>query len=143
MSMIVSSLIFVALLAVAIAHFLWSIGRTWPIRDEALLAKTVVGVPGITRMPPKIATFGVAIATLTAAIVALALADDVSGGPWLSALGVALALVFFARGVIGYTAWFARLTPEEPFRTLDRRNYSPLCLLLGAGFATLAIMRFL
>ena len=143
MSMIVSSLIFVALLAVAIAHFIWSLGRTWPLRDEALLAKTVAGFAEGTRMPPKIASFAVAVATLAAGILGLALADHNSGGVWLSVLGVLVGVVFLARGLIGYTAWFARLTPQEPFRTLDRRNYSPLCLALGAGFITLVVLRLL
>lgn len=141
MSMLVSSLVFVALLAVAIAHFIWSIGRTWPLRDPVLLAKTVVGTAGVTSMPPKLASLAVAVATLAAGIIALALADHTAGGPWLTAFGALLALIFLARGAIGYTpAWRARFS-EEPFATLDRRNYSPLCLLLGAGFLTLVIMR--
>jgi hypothetical protein len=139
--MLVSSLIFVALLAVAIAHFMWSIGRTWPLRDEVLLAKAVVGAPGVISMPPRLASFAVAVAVFAAGLIALSLADDTAGGPWLTAAGVLLGLIFLARGIVGYTPWFARLTPEEPFRTLDRRNYSPLCLLLGAGFLTLVIMR--
>ena len=54
-----------------------------------------------------------------------------------------LALVFLARGVLGYTAgWRARF-PTEPFATLDRKNYSPLCLVLGAGFLILVVMRLL
>jgi len=142
MSMLIAALIFVALLAVAIAHFIWSIGATWPIRDEVLLAKAVVGLPGITRMPPRIMSFAVAAATLAAGVIALSLADDTAGGFGLSALGVLIALVFLGRGAIGYTAgWRARF-PEEPFATLDRKNYSPLCLALGAGFLILVAMRF-
>ena len=49
MNMVVGSLTFVPLLMVAFAHLLWSLGRTWPIRNETLLAQTVVGAPGITR----------------------------------------------------------------------------------------------
>lgn len=141
MSMLVASLIFVALLAVAIAHFIWSIGGTWPIRNEALLAKTVVGLPGITKMPPKIASFAVAAAVLAAGIVALSLADDMAGGGWLTAVGVLLGLLFLGRGTLGYTAgWRARFS-EEPFATLDRKNYSPLCLAIGAGFLILVVVR--
>jgi len=143
MSMAVSSIVFVALLAVAIAHFIWSVGGTWPIRNAELLAKTVVGRPGITRMPPRIASFAVAAAALAAGVVALSLADHTAGGAWLSAIGVLLGLLFIARGVLGYTAgWRARF-PEEPFATLDRRNYSPLSLALGAGFLILVVMRLL
>ncbi|MDP1729752.1 MAG: DUF3995 domain-containing protein [Devosia sp.] len=141
MSMLVAAVVFVPLLAVAIAHFVWSVGGTWPIRDEALLARTVVGLPGITRMPPRIMSFGVALATLAAGVAALALADDSGGGAWLTIIGALLAMVFLGRGAIGFTAaWRARF-PEEPFATLDRKNYSPLCLAIGAGFLILVVLR--
>ncbi|MHB1110784.1 MAG: DUF3995 domain-containing protein [Devosia sp.] len=143
MSMLVASVIFVALLAVAIAHLVWSIGGTWPIRDEALLAKTVVGLPGITRMPPKFMSLAVAAATLAAGVGALSLADDTAGGGWLTAIGALLGLAFLGRGIIGYTAgWRARF-PEEPFATLDRNNYSPMSLAIGAGFLALVGMRLI
>ncbi len=143
MSMLVAALAFVPLLAIAIAHFIWSLGGTWPIRDEALLAKTVTGFPDRTRMPPRLASFGVAVAVLAAGIIALSLADRSAGGLWLSALGVLVGLVFLARGFAGYTAWFAKFTPEQPFRSLDRKIYSPLCLALGAGFLVLVLLRLI
>jgi hypothetical protein len=143
MSMVVSSLTFVPLLMVAFAHFLWSLGRTWPIRNEVLLAQSVVGTPGVTQMPSKLLTLAVSLVLLAAGIVALALADHTSGGWWLTALGILLALVFIGRGVLGYTeAWRDRF-PTEPFATLDRRNYSPLCFWIGAGFLILVVMRLL
>jgi hypothetical protein len=141
MSMLVAAVVFVPLLAIAIAHFIWSVGGTWPIRDEALLAKTVVGRPGITRMPPRIMSFAGALGTLAAGVAALSLADDAAGGLWLTIAGALLAAVFLGRGAIGYTAgWRARF-PEEPFATLDRKNYSPLCLVIGAGFLILVVLR--
>ncbi len=143
MNMVVGSLTFVPLLMVAYAHLLWSIGRTWPIRNETLLAQTVVGTPGITHMPNRLVTFVVSMLILAAGIVALALADHSSGGWWLTLLGAVLAAVFIGRGVLGYTAgWRARF-PTEPFATLDRKNYSPLCLWIGAGFLILVVMRLL
>jgi hypothetical protein len=143
MNMLVSSLTFVPLLVVALAHFLWSFGNTWPIRDETLLAQTVIGTPGVTRMPNRLRTFGVSLLALAAGIVALALADHSSGGLWLTLAGALLAIVFIARGVVGYTpGWRARF-PTEPFATLDRRNYSPLCLWIGAGFLILVAMRLI
>ena len=33
--------------------------------------------------------------------------------------------------------------PVEPFRTLDRKTYSPLCLALGVGFIVLVVMRLI
>lgn len=143
MNMVVGSLTFVPLLMVAYAHLLWSIGRTWPIRNETLLAQTVVGTPGITHMPNRLVTFVVSMLILAAGIAALALADHTSGGWWLTLLGALLAAVFVGRGVLGYTpGWRARF-PTEPFATLDRKNYSPLCFWIGAGFLILVVMRLL
>ncbi|MBL8597933.1 MAG: DUF3995 domain-containing protein [Devosia sp.] len=143
MNMVVGSLTFVPLLMVAFAHLLWSLGRTWPIRNETLLAQTVVGAPGITRMPNRLLTFVVSLLILAAGIVALALADHTSGGWWLTLLGLLLAAVFIGRGALSYTrGWRARF-PTEPFATLDRKNYAPLCFWIGAGFLILVVMRLL
>ena len=143
MSMLIAAFMFIALLAVSTAHFLWSIGKTWPIRGEKLLAQTVVGFKDIERMPPRLASLAVSFATLAAGIIALALADHDGGGLLLSLVGLPLAAVFLARGIIGYTPWWARMTPEPNFRLNDTRVYSPLCLFLGAGFLALVILRLL
>jgi hypothetical protein len=143
MSMLIAAFMFIILLAVSTAHFLWSIGRTWPIRNEKLLAQTVVGFEGIERMPPRLASFAVAVVTLVAGIIALALADHESGGLALSLVGLPLAAVFLARGIVGYTAWWAAKTPEPNFRLNDTRVYSPLCLFQGLGFVALVILRLI
>jgi hypothetical protein len=141
MNMLISSLMFIALFAIALAHLAWSLGRTWPIRDEKLLAQTVVGFRDIERMPPRFLSFALALASLAAGIFALALADHDSGGPAMSAAAILVSLVFLARGIVGYTPWWRALTPEPNFRLNDTRVYSPLCLLLGLGFIVLALMR--
>jgi len=143
MSIPLASLMFVLLLAVSVAHLLWSMGQTWPIRDEKLLAQTVIGFRDVERMPPRLTSFAVALATLAAGVLALSLADHDSGGPLLTLVGVLLAAIFLARGIIGYTAWWADKTPQANFRLNDRRVYSPLCLLLGTGYVVLVIMRLL
>ena len=91
MSMFVAALIFVVLLAVAIAHLMWAVGSPWPIRDPALLARTVIGRPGITRVP-RLGALAVAILVLAAGVLALSLADHDAGGWWLTLIGVALHL---------------------------------------------------
>ena len=142
-STIVSVLTFLPLMVVALAHFFWALGTTWPIRSEQLLAQTVVGRAGITRMPNKFLTLLVALALFAVAIVAMGLADHDDGGLFRTILGAILAVVFIARGVLGYSAgWRARF-PTEPFASLDRKNYSPLCLWIGAGFLILVLMRLL
>lgn len=142
MSMLVAALIFVVLLAVAIAHLLWSIGSRWPIRDPELLARTVIGRPGVTRVP-RLASLLTAILVLAAGVFALALADHTAGGWWLTVGGIVIAAIFFGRGAIGYTAGWRASHAVEPFATLDRKNYSPLCLALGVGFLLLVIMRLI
>jgi hypothetical protein len=143
MSMVVASLVFVILLAVSMAHLAWSFGLTYPIRDEKLLAQTVVGRPGIERMPPRWASFGIAVLTFAAGILTLSLADKTSGGLPLSLAALPAAAIFLARGAVGYTQWWASMTPEPNFRVNDRRVYSPLCLAIGAGFLLLFIMRLI
>lgn len=143
MRMGIAALVFIPLLAVAIAYMLWSLGRTWPIRDEELLVRTVTGRPGRNKMPPRWTSFLVSVLTFAAGLVALSLADETAGGAWLNALGLLLAALFFARGIAGYTPQWRAIFSAEPFATLDRRNYSPLALWLGAGFLILVLMRFL
>jgi len=141
MNMFIASFMFIALFAISIAHLLWAFGRTWPIRDEKLLAQTVVGTAGIEHMPPRLASFAVSVFTIAAGIFALALADHDGGGTWLTIAGCGLALLFLARGIVGYTPWWAIQTPEPNFRLNDRRVYSPVCLFLGLGFIVLVVFR--
>lgn len=58
--------------------------------------------------------------------------------PMLQSVAVAaLAVIFSGRGLSSFTPWFRASQSEEPFATLDRRLYGPLCLALGTGFAVL------
>jgi hypothetical protein len=132
-----SVLLGAALLAAAALHLLWAIGFWWPIRDEAALARAVVGVRGIKRMPGAAACSAVVVALLFAAMWARTL---VRVDHWLvTAVGLALAAVFLGRGAATYAGLIRRLAPEEPFAALDRRWYAPLCLAFGAGFLILSL----
>ena len=142
MSMLVAALVFVVLLAATLAHLLWAFGSRWPIRDPELLARTVIGRPGVTRVPRLMALL-VAIGTLAAGILALALADHTAGGWTLSLAGAAVGALFLTRGALAFTPAWRERHPVEPFATLDRRNYGPLCIGIGAGFVILVIMRLL
>jgi len=117
----------------AALHLIWALGIWWPIRDEPSLARAAVGAKGIHKMPPKSASFLVFIALSIAAF-----------WPWMSAslprgiymAGLAgLALVFLGRGLLTYTAFWRKICPEEPFATLDKKYYGPLCFTIGAAFA--------
>ena len=141
-AMIVASIVFVILLAVSLAHLLWSVGSRWPIKDPELLAKTVIGRPGVTRVP-RLASFVIAALVFAAGILALSLADHDAGDWWLTLIGAGLAVVFLGRGALGYTAGWRAQFSLEPFVTNDRRVYSPACLIVGAGFLILVIMRLI
>ena len=135
-----ASILFLCLLTVSLAHFLWAVGSKWPIRDPALLAHTVIGMPGVERIP-RLASFVVALLVLAAAAVGSALGDKTSGGLPLTLAGIVLTLVFAVRGIGGYTQWWRARHPIEPFATLDKRIYSPLCLIVAVCFAVLVITR--
>lgn len=131
--MMIQSVAGIVLLAIAALHVLWALGVWWPAASEAGLAHAVAGFRGANRMPGAAPAVVVAVLLTGAAL-----------WPWVGpALGrglyraglVALALVFAGRGVAAWLPAWRRLTPVEPFATLDRRYFGPLCLLLGAGFA--------
>jgi hypothetical protein len=53
-----------------------------------------------------------------------------------------IAGTFVARGIAGYTPRWREYFYDQPFTTRDRRYYSPLCLLLGMGYAAFASGHF-
>jgi hypothetical protein len=118
--------------ALALLHAYWGVGGLWPEHTESDLAHAVIG-DGRARMPGLFACF------LVAAILAA-----VAAWPWLILThpknqiafwgGVAIALVFFLRGCAGYSLRWRARHGAEPFATRDMIIYSPLCLLLAAGF---------
>lgn len=141
MIMGIAALLFIPLLAIALAYMLWAAGRTWPLRDRETLAKAITGRPGKSGPPPRWTFMLVSFFMLAAGIVALSLADETAGGWPLNVAGILLGLLFLARGVAGYMPAWRTTFAAEPFATLDRRNYSPLALFLGAGFLLLVLLR--
>lgn len=121
------------LIVIAAVHLLWALGYWWPIKDEAMLARTVVGTKGITKMPSAVACSMVVVALLFAA-----------AWPWfpdgsLKSIGLfGIALVFQIRAVAAYSPMMKRATPEQPFRRLDEAYYAPLCIAFGIIFMVLA-----
>ena len=122
------------LVLLAAVHLLWAFGIWFPIREEEVLVRSVVGLRGATRMPGPIPCALLVVALLVAALL-----------PWLPAGGLrdaglwGAALVFAGRGLAGYLPLWRRLTPQQPFDRLNRRYYSPLSLALGAGFLALVL----
>jgi hypothetical protein len=138
------ALSFVLLLVTAL-HVYWGIGGIWPGTDAASCARAVGGFRGVDQMPTPTACFAVAACLGLATLWPMALMGVFATPFALQGLALTaflIGLVFLARGIAGYTPAWRRLTPEQPFATNDLRYFSPLCLLLGAGFITLSVTQF-
>ena len=139
-----AAFIAVVLLVLSILHLIWGFGGTWPEKDAQALARRVAGFKGVRDMPRPAACFFVAAALAFAAIITLAAAGvlPTSYPHWLvrTALG-AVAAIFTLRGLLAYTPQWRERTPEEPFASLDRRYYGPLCLFIGGALTVIVFSR--
>jgi len=129
---ILESLTLTALIVIAGLHFIWAMRVWWPIPHEKQLARTVAGFSGIDKMPPPAACFFVAVAVSIVAMMLFIEVFQIVPNNLVTIALLASGLVFLGRGLIGFTPIWARLTPEQPFRRLDLRYYSPLCVAIGA-----------
>jgi len=135
-------LVVVVLLGIAVLHLLWAAGSHWPAADEQTLAKTVVGSKGIKRMPPRLASFLVAVVLIGAAHVVLAYAGLVPGFlpfQMYRILLTAMILVFSFRGLAAYIPHWRAMAPEQPFARLDQTRYGPLCIVIAALLLDVAL----
>lgn len=135
-------LLWVVLAAIAALHAAWGLGSHWPCASEEILVRTAGGTPDATKMYPPASCFVVAALLAGASVWPLFAAGLLHEAwpRWLTLLaGAGIAAVFVARGVAGYVPAWRRLQSAEPFATLDRRFYAPLCLFLGAGFIVLLL----
>lgn len=123
----------IALAAIALLHTAWAIGLWVPIRDEARLVRAVVGANGATRMPGAIPCALVASGLL---IVIMSLAADPSALRVVILVGAGAVLTI--RGCLAWVPFWRRMTPVEPFATLDRTIFGPLCIALGVGLLVVA-----
>ena len=141
----VSVLLSLALAIIAFVHALWATGSNWPRENAEALVATVVGAPGRTQMPARWQSALVAFCLLGASIWPFLLMSTQTFTILPTAffdLGTgALVTVFLGRGLVGLTPWFRRLLPVEPFLSLNRTYYSPLCIALGTGFLALLVGR--
>ena len=145
---LISILVFMTLLVIAALHVAWAFGSVFPCRDRETLVRTVVGRSGGdggSGMPPGFST------VIVAALIFLAALWPLMMQGWLLTFvpvpvqgigSIVLILVFLGRGIAGLTPWFRRLLPKEPFRTLNRNYYSPLCIALGLCYFVILIGRF-
>ncbi len=142
MSMLVAALVFMPLLAIALANFLWTFGAIWPIRSRELLAKAIIGTPGATRVPRLRALF-TALFCFGIGVLALSLGDHDAGGLPLTLSALPAAAPFLVRGALPYTARWQQEHSEPAFARSDRRVYGPICLFIGAGLLLMMVLRLM
>jgi hypothetical protein len=130
------------LTVIAGLHAYWGRGGLWPAATEDALIATVIGNARAKRMPsPGLCLLvALAIAVTAAWPLLLMLSPGTAALRGLLLLGgIAIMAVFLLRGVAGFLPAWRRLHPREPFASYDRRYYSPLCLLIAAGYAVLLL----
>jgi len=114
------------LLAAAALHLVWAAGFSWPAADRRRLARAVAGRDKM----PSAADCAAVAALLTAG--AGLVAGWPKGAPRLRRIGAGgVAATLAARGAIGAAGLMPEQRTSPSFARLDRRLYSPLCLLLA------------
>ena len=137
MNILIAAALSAGLGLIALLHLYWAFGGNWPATERKHLPAIVVGQKGLTQMPPAWITLTVASLIFLAAIMPLLWVLRLGPQPLWQAALVALGLVFLLRGAIGLTPWFRNFLCQEPFATLNKRYYSPLCLVFAVGFGLL------
>jgi len=140
---LVGNCLALVLVAAGLLYLLWAAGVTFPFANEQSLARSLIGRRGITRVPSRAAFVYLAVLLFAAALAAFLLGGYSEAvpqsKPFLAPVGLLLAFVFLGRGVVGVLPAFERAAPEEPYLSLNRRIYSPLCVLAGLGFLFLTL----
>ncbi|MBK9087744.1 MAG: DUF3995 domain-containing protein [Holophagales bacterium] len=120
-------------------HIYWAFGGRW---GWGAAIPQVDGRPAFT--PSRPATLVVALGLAAAAVLPLVRtgAFPFPVPPWLSQWSaVFLAFIFFIRAVGDFRlVGFFKRVRGTPFAIWDTRLFSPLCLLLAAGFARVAAL---
>ncbi len=114
--------------ALALVHAAWALGFWFPFRDEAVLVRAAVGIRGAERMPGPIPCV---LVSMGMSLAIGALWADLAVSFWVI---FAAGMTFVARGLLTYMPTWRRMAAIEPFATLDRRLYGPMCLGLGIGY---------
>ena len=120
-------------------HIYWAFGGRW---GWGAAIPQIDGRPAFS--PSRLATLVVALGLAAAAVLPLIRTGvaPFSVPPWLSQWSaVFLAFVFFIRAVGDFRlVGFFKRVRGTPFAIWDTRLFSPLCLLLAAGFARVAAL---
>ncbi len=129
---------------VSLLHVAWAFGVCWPADNEQMLIKTVIGHPNVKKMPSRSLTLCVAFGIALAGLVALVGGHivNIPAPNWMveSAL-ILLILIFVGRGLSSYLIDGPLGKRIEPFATLDRRYFAPLCLIICACYIGIYLAR--
>ena len=129
----------VELAAIAALHVYWAFGGLWPGANVESLVRTVVGVRDMRSMPSRPLTLAVAVALGAAGLPPLVKASLLPlflPAGLVQACLLLVGAVFALRGIAPYLP-FGTPHRVEPFATLDRRLYGPLCLVTALAYAAL------
>jgi hypothetical protein len=135
-----SAILIIVLAALSALHAWWGVGGRWPGHDERSLVELVVGRTRSMQMPSFVASMLVASALAVVAVLVALQGKVISvdfdvPGEWLVQTGFWIVCAVFAlRGVAGFIPPIFAYADGTPFARLNRRFYSPLCLLIAAGF---------
>ena len=126
--------LWIVLAAIAVLHAAWGLGSHWPCESERPV-RTAGGTPARPMYPPLLLPVARCCRRLGVAAVRRRLLPE-AWPRWLTCWPAPASRGISGRGVAGYTPAWRRLQSAEPFATLDRRYYAPLCLALGTGFSS-------
>ena len=135
----IPAILIVVLVTLAALHAWWGVGGRWPGHDERSLVELVIGLA--RSMPAHVGCMLVASALFaTAGLVALygkviPVDFGVQGERFVQTAFWIACAVFALRGLAGFIPPIFAYARSTPFATLNRLYYSPLCLLIAAGFA--------
>ncbi len=141
MAALIGTLLALVLGCLGVLHFIWAAGFPFPFPNQQSLARSVVGRRGITRLPSRTSVALLGVLLVCGAGAAVIMGHYEAAFPALKFLlvpvGLLLSAIFLLRGIVGILPAFERAAPEQPYLTLNRRLYSPLCALIGMGFLAL------
>ncbi len=134
---IIAIIIFITLTIITLLHLMWANGIYWPAKDEYSLVKMVIGEPNMRQMPSKKLTYFIALAIFLGGIIALWGANIIAIPLplWIREFALfILAFIFGTRGLAPFLIAKQMGERTQPFKSLDRSLYAPLCLLTAIGF---------
>lgn len=138
MAELVATILAFALGAAGLLYYLWAAGLTFPFPNEQALARSIIGRRGITQVPSRLTFIYLGTLLLISALFAWLMGGFSQqvphSKPFLAPAGLILSLIFLGRGIAGVLPAFERAAPEQPYLSLNRRIYSPLCALAGLSF---------